>query len=190
MQEFRSPDFRSAGHQLIHANEVQDSGNIICDRSMITSSLSPDLTINFNPAGEFQPARSMIEYVMFGQSGRLGDYIDIVHAIGGQIKKIVVNIPDATDRAGRSFATRLQNYNGWRVRWGIEEEVVVQELKDFSPAENERYILGFSGLGQIPMQNYLADRWGIELDTLVHPSAVVSPTSELGGGCVVNTWGA
>jgi acetyltransferase-like isoleucine patch superfamily enzyme len=128
----------------------------------------------------------MTEYVMIGTSARLGDYIDIVHALKGQISKIVVNFPDEPDPAGRSFATRLDAYNRWRARWGIKENVVVQELKDFAPSENARYILGFSGLGQIPMQRYLADRWGIELETLVHPDATVSTMSELGSGCVVN----
>ena len=128
----------------------------------------------------------MSDYVMIGHSGRLGDYVDIVHALGGQIKKVVVNSTDEPDRAGRSLATRLEAYKRWRGRWGIGEEVVVQELKEFSPAENEKYILGFSGLGQLPMQNYLAERWGIEIESLVHPTASVSPMSELGAGCVVN----
>ncbi len=128
----------------------------------------------------------MPDYVMIGHSGRLGDYIDVVHALGGQIKKIVVNAPDKVDPAGRSFATRLAAYNRWRSRWGIETDVVVQELTEFSPADDEKYILGFSGLGQVPMQNYLTERWGIELESLVHPRASVSPMSELGAGCVVN----
>ncbi len=34
-----------------------------------------------------QNPRCMIDYVMFGHSGRLGDYIDILHLIGGHIKK-------------------------------------------------------------------------------------------------------
>ena len=128
----------------------------------------------------------MSDYVMIGHSGRLGDYIDIVHALGGQVKKVVVNSTDEPDRAGRSLATRLAAYKRWRGRWGIGAEVIIQELKEFSPAGDERYFLGFSGLGQIPMQNYLAESWGIELEPLVHPTASVSPMSELGAGCVVN----
>ncbi|MGI9239728.1 MAG: hypothetical protein ACR2RV_02945 [Verrucomicrobiales bacterium] len=128
----------------------------------------------------------MPDYVMIGHSGRLGDYLDIIHALGGQIKKIVVNSPDRTDPAGRSFATRLEAYNGWRRKWGTDTDVVVQELKEFSPADGEKYFLGFSGLGQIAMRNYLTSKWGIELESLVHPTASVSPMSELGAGCVVN----
>lgn len=128
----------------------------------------------------------MREYVMIGHSGRLGDYIDIVHGNGGQISKVIVNAPDVADAAGNTLSSRLADYNGWRRRWGIETEVVVEQLKEFTPRDGERYILGFSGLGQLPMKAYLNDQWGLELETLVHPRAWVSPTATLGEACVIN----
>ncbi len=33
---------------------------------------------------------------------------------------------------------------------------------------------------------YLSDRWGLELEPLIHPAPSVSPTAEIGSGCIVS----
>jgi serine acetyltransferase len=127
----------------------------------------------------------MMNCVMFGRSARFGDYVDLVHILGGSISKVVVNVPDRSKPGGKSFDERVASYRERRLEWGIEGDVVVEALRDFRPGESERYFFGFAGLGQLVLRDYLVERWGLEFSHLIHPSAAISPSASIGGGTVV-----
>jgi sugar O-acyltransferase (sialic acid O-acetyltransferase NeuD family) len=128
----------------------------------------------------------MNRYVMFGHSGLFGDYVEIVHALGGGVCKVVTNVPDAPAHHRRSFADRFAEYVAWTDRLGWSAPPVVEPLEAFRPAEGERYFLGFRGRHLVPLRDLLVQQFGLRIESLVHPTAIVSPTVELGEGVIIN----
>ena len=128
---------------------------------------------------------SMKQYVMFGQSGLFGDYADIIHALGGVLKKVVVNVPDPARPKRPSFEQRLASYNAAQGgRSGAE--AIVQHLEEFEPGPGEAYVIGFRGPHVQPLRDRLVRSFGLRIETLIHPTAVISPTAEIGEGVIVN----
>jgi sugar O-acyltransferase (sialic acid O-acetyltransferase NeuD family) len=127
----------------------------------------------------------MTPYVMIGQSGLFGDYADIIEAVGGALRKVVVNVPDPAHPLRLGFAERMARANERRRKQGAPE-IRVQRLEDFRPAEGERYVIGFRGTQVLSLRDRLVAAFGMRFDPLVHPSATVSPTVEMGEGVIVN----
>jgi acetyltransferase-like isoleucine patch superfamily enzyme len=125
-------------------------------------------------------------YVMFGQHMAFGEYVDIIHARGGVLNTVVVNVPDPP-RPGpiKSFAERVEDYDGWLQEEGSDHRLEVIQLEDWSPGDNEHYVMGFRGVKSVPLREHLKERHGIFFEPLVHPSAVVSCFARLDEGCVV-----
>ena len=126
----------------------------------------------------------MKPYVFFGQNPVIGDMIDSVHALGGRLAKVVVNVPDPR-HSPKTFAQRMADYGQWLQshRPGLQCEV--QELEQFEPQEGESYLIGFRGVMVPVLAGPLRERFGIRFDTLVHPSAVIGLGASLAEGCVV-----
>lgn len=127
----------------------------------------------------------MKQYVMFGQSGLFGDYADIIHALGGVLKKVVVNVPDPAHPKRPSFEQRLARYNAAQ-RGRSEAEAIVQRLEEFEPERGEAYVIGFRGPHTQPLRDRLVRTFGLRFETLIHPTAVISPAVEIGEGVIVN----
>jgi sugar O-acyltransferase (sialic acid O-acetyltransferase NeuD family) len=128
---------------------------------------------------------SMKQYVMFGQSGLFGDYADIIEALGGVLKKVVVNVPDPAHPKRPSFEQRLARHNAaQRGRSGAE--AIVQRLEDFEPERGEVYVIGFRGPHVQPLSDQLVQSFDLRFETLIHPAAVISPGVEIGEGAIVN----
>jgi len=128
----------------------------------------------------------MQRYVMFGHSNLFGDYVETVHALGGYVGKVVVNVPDPDANSKKSFADRLQNYCEWVGRQGQHLSPVIEQLDDFRPVPGDHYFVGFRGSQITPLCERLKQQYELPIASLIHPSAVVSPTATLGEGVIVN----
>jgi sugar O-acyltransferase (sialic acid O-acetyltransferase NeuD family) len=124
-------------------------------------------------------------FVMFGQSGLFGDYAELVHALGGFLQRVVVNVPEIPHPRRPSFEERLARHERQRRALGVPEPTRVEKLADFRPAAGERYLVGFRGAQLLPLRDQLALRFGVRFEPLVHPAAFVSPSATLGEGTIV-----
>ncbi len=132
-----------------------------------------------------QPNTDPPTFVMLGFSGLFGDYVDIVHGLGGRLKAVVQNVVDPTPSGQKTFADRLAEYNQWLVESGQEEPVPVISLADFHPEPGEHYFLGFRGRQQQALLNQLESQFGIRPTPLIDASAQVSPTARIGRGVII-----
>lgn len=119
----------------------------------------------------------MQRFVMFGHNHLFGDIVDIIHACGGMLTRIVQNMVEPAHPSRKSLRERLQ-----KIPYPIE----VEALEDFSPATDEHYILGFTGYKLKSLKIELSTRFGLHFDSLIHPTAIISPTVEVGEGCIIN----
>ena len=95
-------------------------------------------------------------YVMFGQHMGFGEYLDIIHALGGVLNTVVVNVPDPPRPAPiKSFAERVEAYDGWLKDEGSDHRLEIVELEDWSPGDNEHYLMGFRGVKSISLREHL-----------------------------------
>ncbi len=124
-------------------------------------------------------------YVMFGHSGLFGDYFDIIRSIGGELRKVVVNIEDSDPVNGKSFAERLRDANRLLAESGAGYEIEVERLDRFMPRQGERYVIGFRGLKLCPLRDDLKSRFGIAFDKLRHATALISASATLGEGVII-----
>jgi UDP-3-O-[3-hydroxymyristoyl] glucosamine N-acyltransferase len=125
-------------------------------------------------------------YVMFGQHMGFGEYLDLIHALGGVLNTVVVNVPDPPRPGGiKTFAERLQAYHDWLKDHGSDHRVEIVQLEDWSPGENEHYFMGFRGVKSIPLREQLKEKHGIFFEPLVHPTALISPFATLDEGCII-----
>ena len=129
----------------------------------------------------------MKNYVFIGFNGLFGDYADIVHANGGRLTKVVVNLPLETVTGVHTFAEQLSRYRLWREKISITEPLEIEPLAEFRPSDNEHYILACRGQAVIPLRDYLRQKLGLFLEPLVHPTAVISPTVQLPEGIIIHS---
>lgn len=123
---------------------------------------------------------------MFGQSQFFGDYVDLMHAVGGRLTRIVLNVEEIVRPRCKTFAERLDEYRRFLRRIGIDGDVEVLHLDKFHPRTGEEYVYGFRNqAGLVRLRERLAREHGIKFATLVHPAAYVSPTTILGEGVLV-----
>jgi sugar O-acyltransferase (sialic acid O-acetyltransferase NeuD family) len=125
-------------------------------------------------------------FVMFGQSPLFGDYLDILHACGGILKKVVVNVPDPARPGAKTFLDRLDDANRWLQSSGREHRIAVESIEDFRPGAGERFVIGFRGPQIRQLRDLLRSKYALTFDPLIHPSAVISPTDQFGEGVIVN----
>ena len=127
----------------------------------------------------------MTPYVFIGFSGSFGEYTDIVHACGGYVRKVVINVPPDIPLGTMDFRQRLSHYERYLHSLGITECVEVQQLRDFQPDAADRHVLAARGLKLQPLQRYVTHDLGLRLHPLVHPSVILSPTVEMPDGIVI-----
>ena len=130
--------------------------------------------------------RPQPDYVMFGQSGLFGDCVDIIHARGGRLKKVVVNLPDPADPNRKTFVERVTEMNRYIRENALAPEIQIEEIGEFRPVADELYVIGFRGAHVAGLRDRLVRDHGIRFDSLVHPRAELSPTASLGEGVIVN----
>jgi sugar O-acyltransferase (sialic acid O-acetyltransferase NeuD family) len=119
----------------------------------------------------------MHDYVMFGHNHLFGDLVDIIHSLGGKLTRIVQNIEEPPPGKRKSLRERLRALD-----YGVE----VEPLESFVPGAQELYIVGFTGSKITALGDEIYAKFGIKFASLIHPSAIISPTASLGQGCVIN----
>ncbi len=123
---------------------------------------------------------------MFGQSQFFGDYVDLIHAAGGRLSRVVLNADEVTQPRRKTFADRLREYHVFLRQIGIQGQVDVVRIDEFRARDGEAYVYGFRNpVGLARLRDSLWDEHRIRFSTLVHPAAYVSPTTVLGEGVVV-----
>ena len=124
-------------------------------------------------------------FVMFGVHPLFGDYVDAIHANGGYLARVVLNVPEPERSPGQSFQDSLDSYHRWLKNSGKEHRVEVLWLDKYSPDQNETALIGFRGTKSLPLIEQLKTEFGTLLSPLVHPSANVSPMAELAEGVFI-----
>ena len=116
------------------------------------------------------------DLVIFGVSNVLSDMFDAATALGYRVTRIVTNRPPVVRERTRTLEERIAL---------LPEPPVVESLEAFVPAPGERYFVGVTSPAKSALIGTLTSTHGIRFATLVHPSAYVSPFSELGEGVFV-----
>ena len=114
--------------------------------------------------------------VIFGVSNMLSDIVDAALAVGLTVSKIVKNQAEVIRERTKSLQDRLST---------LPAAPAVQMLDDFVPAEGECYVTGVTSPAKATLVQSLQESYGIRFHTIIHPTAYVSPSSELGEGVFV-----
>lgn len=117
--------------------------------------------------------------VIFGTSNILSDIFDCALANNLPVSKIVIHLPEEVGDRDRCLADRLQDLGA------IGKIPQTVQLDDFSPSENEVYLLGPTTPTRAVLVAELQNRFGIQFTTLIHPTAYVSPLAQIGSGVFV-----
>lgn len=124
-------------------------------------------------------------YVMFGVHPLFGDYVDAIHACGGYLARVVMNVAESERPPGMRFIDSLDRYHDWLARNGRKHRVDVIWLDRYEPSDQETPVLGFRGIKALPLIDTLHVKFGVVFPPLVHPRASVSPMAELGEGVFI-----
>ena len=127
----------------------------------------------------------MKPFVMFGVHPLFGDYVDAIHASGGYLARVVLNVKESERPHGESFEERLGKYNQWRLGRGISDPVEVLWLDDYQPKAGEHPLLGFRGVKADPLIGVLKERHALSFPPVIHPAAYISPMAIIGEGVFV-----
>lgn len=127
----------------------------------------------------------MDHYTFIGFNGLFGEYADIVHALGGIVRRVVINLPIETKTGIFTFREQLDRYHAWLDSRGVAQRVEIVHLRDFRPASSERHIFASRGLRLQPLKDHVVSRLGVTLEPLVHPTATVSPSVSLPAGAII-----
>ena len=128
------------------------------------------------------------KYVMLGHSHILGDLIEIIHLNNGILTKIVQNIAEPWHNSRPSLKQRLErlqdlNFNKNNVNQLAP--ICIQNLDNFTPQKNEKYIIGFTGFKMLKLVQYLTQNLGIKFTSLIHPSAIIAPNAYISPGSII-----
>jgi len=116
-------------------------------------------------------------YVIMGHSHLLSDIIEIIHQNGEKVRSIVQNV--AEELSNRlTVAQRLAL---------LPYRIELQHLNGFAPAENDKFIIGFTRKQMTTLITHLKSRFhGITFDSIIHPAAIIASNVEIQEGCIIN----
>lgn len=117
--------------------------------------------------------------VIFGTSNILSDLFDCALAAGLGIAKIVRHHPDQAGERDMSLEQRLAALNS------LGQYPIVLPLREFTPAEDELYILGPTTPARAVLAQELVRRFDLRFTTLQHPTAYVSKLATLSQGVFI-----
>lgn len=117
--------------------------------------------------------------VIFGASNILSDLFDCALAHGLTVSTIVLHLPETPGERDISLQERVKE-------WGAHGPApAIVDLVDFTPSDDELYILGPTTPTRVALEEAIAQRFNLEFHTLVHPRAYVSPLAKLATGVFV-----
>jgi len=127
----------------------------------------------------------MKPFVMFGVHPLFGEYVDAIHAAGGCLARVVLNVSEPDRPPGESFRESLARYHQWRVSRGITGQIEVLWIDEYQPRMDEIPVLGFRGVKANPLVKLLKEKHAMSFPPLIHPAAYVSPMATIGEGVFV-----
>ena len=127
----------------------------------------------------------MKPFVMFGVHPLFGDYVDAIHAAGGYLDRVVLNVPEPERPRGMNFEEGLDKYHRWRLNNGMAGKVDVIWLDDYRPKSEEHPLLGFRGVKADPLIRLLKEKHALTFPSLIHTTAYVSPMATIGEGAFI-----
>ena len=127
----------------------------------------------------------MKPFVMFGVHPLLGDYVDAIHASGGYLSRVVLNVQEPERPPGASFREGLERYHQWRLSRGMPGRVEVLWLDDYQPKADEVPLLGFRGTKADPLIRILKEKYSVAFPPLIHPTAYISAMAAIREGVFV-----
>jgi sugar O-acyltransferase (sialic acid O-acetyltransferase NeuD family) len=117
-------------------------------------------------------------YVVFGGGAFLSDIFDLIHAIGGVVEKVYLNMPDSPKQGGLTVQQRIDL---------IEEDVELFDTLDtFEPEDGRAYVLAPITVHKHALIQELKERFGITIASLIHPSVQLGSNVRLGEGLTIN----
>ena len=130
-----------------------------------------------------------MNYVMFGHSSLLGEIADIINLRGGILSKIVQNIPEQPIAGRKTLAEQIlalpMNESRPKDSQAPQHPVLVESIEQFMPQPNEHYIMGFTGAKQAELVRQLKNAFNINFESIIHPSVILSPTTQIGEGALI-----
>lgn len=120
----------------------------------------------------------MKKYVIFGVSAFLSDILDIIHARGGRVAEIFLNLPEIPRERLMGYRRRLA-LAGYEIR-------AHENLDHFRPREDWSYALGTPSPHKNKLVEELKSRHGLTFDRLIHPTAVLGSNARVGEGAIIN----
>ena len=117
--------------------------------------------------------------VIFGVSNIISDLFDCALALGMDIAKVVIHLPEQISERDVSLSDRIAALQAFG------QHPVVQKLEEFAPGPDEVYILGPTTPTRSTLAALLQEKFGLRFGTLVHPAAYVSPLASLSEGVFV-----
>lgn len=117
-------------------------------------------------------------YVVFGGGAFLSDIFDLIHANRGSVEKVYLNMPD-TPRDGELTVQQRIDL--------IDEDVQLHHSLDtFAPEAGRYYVVAPLSVHKHAFIKDLKDRFGIEIASLIHPTAQLGANVRLGEGLIIN----
>jgi serine acetyltransferase len=138
-----------------------------------------------SPGRRGRSTPAMKPFVMFGVHPLFGDYVDAIHAAGGYLSRVVLNVQEPERPPGMSFREGIEKYHRWRINNGMPGRVDVLWLNDYRPKSGERPLLGFRGTKAGPLIKLLKEQHALTFPPLIHPTAYVSPMATIGEGVFI-----
>jgi sugar O-acyltransferase (sialic acid O-acetyltransferase NeuD family) len=117
-------------------------------------------------------------YVVIGGGAFISDIFDLIHAAGGVVEKVYLNMPD-TPRDGEPTVQQRIDL--------IDEDVQLFDTLDtFAPEPGRSYVIAPLTPHKHALINDLKKRFGITIASLIHPTAQLGSNVRLGEGLIIN----
>lgn len=114
-------------------------------------------------------------YVVLGGGAFISDIFDLIHANGGFVEKVYLNMPD------KGTPTVQQ-----RIDLIKDDVVLFDSLESFAPEKGRSYVIAPLTVHKHALINDLKERFGITIAPLIHPTAQLGSNVTLGEGVIIN----
>ena len=117
-------------------------------------------------------------YVVLGGGAFISDIFDLIHAAGGVVEKVYLNMPDKPRDGELTVQQRIDL---------IDDDVqLFDSLDSFAPEDGRSYVIAPLTAHKHALVNDVKQRFGITIASLVHPTAQLGSNVRLGEGVIIN----
>lgn len=120
----------------------------------------------------------MKEYIIIGADMLLSDTFDLIHALGGKVAAVYLNMEVPIPKRGPTVLERIEEQD-----YPIE---VHHSLDHFQPSDDFLYVQGLHSPKKHTMINQLKEQFGLTFSSLIHPEAHLGSRVTIGEGVFLN----